>query len=88
VDDLGQPISYLILEPGAAVLSSDGEKLGRVKEIRADTEKDIFDAIAVERGMLIGDQRLVLAEQVVGIYEQGVVLKLDAGEYESLPEPG
>lgn len=87
MEDLGQPISYLVLETGAPVISSDGRKLGRVREVRADTEKDIFDSVVVEQGMLAGDRRLVLADQIDEIFERGVLLKLDAGAYESLPKP-
>jgi uncharacterized protein YrrD len=87
VDDLGPPISYLVLQKGAPVYAGDGEKVGRVADVRADLQKDIFDGLVVDRGLLPGDERLVPAAEVEEIYEAGVVLKLDADAVETLPEP-
>jgi uncharacterized protein YrrD len=88
VDDLGRPLSYLVLEAGAPVLSSDGERVGRVKEIRADTQKDIFDGIVVHEGLLMAHEHLVTADQIEEIFERGVLLKLDAAAFEALAAPG
>ena len=87
MDDLGPPISYLVLEKGAAVYAADGEKVGRVTEIRADLEKDIFDGLVVDGSLLPGDDRLVPADQVDEIYERGVALRLDADAFKALPKP-
>lgn len=80
--DLGQPTSYLMLEPGARVYSSDGERVGRVREVRADPEADIFDSLVVERGLLGGGERLVEAADVDEIFERGVLLAIDAAAFE------
>lgn len=85
--DLGRPASYLLLERGTHVYSSDGEELGRVKEIRADQGADIFDGLVIERGLLPGGERLVLADQVEEIFERGVLLSIDAAAAEALPGP-
>ncbi|HEX5956328.1 MAG TPA: PRC-barrel domain-containing protein [Solirubrobacterales bacterium] len=87
MDDLGPPLSYLVLEKGAPVYAADGEKVGHVSEVRADLEKDIFDGVVVDRSLLPGDDRLVPADQVDEIYERGVALKLDADAFKALPEP-
>jgi uncharacterized protein YrrD len=87
VDDLGAPISYLVLERGADVYSAEGEKVGRVDEVRADADSDIFDALVVEHGLLPGGGHVVPADQVDEIYERGVVLRLDAAAVEALPAP-
>ena len=87
MDDLGPPISYLVLEKGAPVYAADGEKVGRVTEIRADLEKDIFDGLVVDGSLLPGDDRLVPADQVDEIYEGGVALRLDADAFRTLPKP-
>jgi uncharacterized protein YrrD len=88
MDDLGAPISYLMLEKGARVYSRDGAKLGEVVEVRADTQKDIFDGIVIHRNPLLpGGKRLVLADQVDEIFERGVLLAIDAPAAEALPEP-
>ena len=57
MDDLGAPISYLVLEQGADVYSSDGEKLGKVIEVRADTRDDIFDGIVIGHHSLLPPRR-------------------------------
>jgi uncharacterized protein YrrD len=84
-DDLGDPGSYLTLEQGMAALSSDGEDLGRVEEVLADENSDVFDGLVVRMGTLGRDRRFVEAAQVEEIYERGVVLKLDAAGARDLP---
>ena len=75
MEDLGNPISYLVLKEGADVYSRDGEKIGRVAEIRADTEADIFDGIVVDRTPLLpGGHELITADRIDEIFERGVVL--------------
>ena len=87
MDDLGPPASYLVLEKGAHVYGSDGEKVGRVAEVRADLEKDIFDGLVIERSILPGGEHYVTADRVDEIYERGVVLAVDSTAVESLPAP-
>jgi uncharacterized protein YrrD len=85
--DLGEPASYLTCEPGATVVSSDGQELGKVEHVLADADADIFDGIVLDTSVLPGGHRFVDASQVAEIYERGVVLTLDAAAAESLPEP-
>jgi uncharacterized protein YrrD len=85
MDDLGAPISYLLLSAGTAVYSSDGERLGEVAEVRADETSDIFDGLVVRHGLLGADHRFVAANQVEEMFERGVVLTLDAAAAERLP---
>jgi uncharacterized protein YrrD len=87
VEDLGPPSSYLALKPGPAVYSSDGEEVGKVEEVLADAENDIFDGIVLGTGALTGAKRFVEAEQVEEIFERGVLLKIDRAAAERLPEP-
>jgi hypothetical protein len=87
-DDLGTPGSYMSLGRDTPVLSSDGEELGRVEEVRADAAADVFDGLVIATGALGGDRRFVEAAQVDEIYERGVVLTLDAGEARDLPRSG
>jgi sporulation protein YlmC with PRC-barrel domain len=77
--DLGAPISYLVLEKGADVYTSEGEKIGKVAEVRADTRDDIFDGIVVDRNQLLpGGGELITADRIEEIYERGVLLVPDA----------
>lgn len=84
MQDLGAPISYVVLEKGAPVYSSDGKKIGEVHEIRADTENDIFDGLVVSDALLPINKRFVPADQIGELYERGVVLQLDSSACENL----
>lgn len=86
-DELGAPRSYLTLEEGTPVLSSDGEEVGRVREVRADLGTDVFDGLVIATGPLRTNRRFVEAAKVEEIYERGVVLRLDAARARDLPLP-
>ena len=83
--DLGNPISYVVLEKGTPVLGSDGEEVGHVAHVLADEEEDIFDGIVIARG--VGRHTFADADEIAAIHERGVTLTLSAAEAESLPEP-
>lgn len=86
--DLGAPSSYLALSEGIPVYSSDGEELGLVEHVLAETDVDIFDGIVVDRSRLPGGQRFVDAPEIEEIFERGVVLKISADQARDLPTPG
>jgi hypothetical protein len=86
--DLGEPISYLTLEPGVPVLSSDGERLGKVVRVLAAPEADMFDGVIIDTTAGPGGHRFVDAPEVERIYEHGVVLSIDAATAAALPKPG
>lgn len=87
MEDLGQPVSYLVAKRGISVFSSDGKKLGRVIKVQAAPEANMFDGIVFDTSWGPGGRRFVDAPEVGGIYERGVVLTIDAAEAESLPKP-
>lgn len=87
VEDLGHAIAYQALSRGADVYSSDGEKLGRVVRVMAAPEANMFDGIVFDTTAGPGGHRFVDAPEVDRIYERGVVLKIDAADAASLPEP-
>ena len=87
MEDLGAPSSYLAVRPGAAVYSSDGEKLGEIEHVLAVPDDDVFDGIVLDTSVLPGGHRFVDAPEVAEIYERGVVLKIDAVAAKALPEP-
>jgi hypothetical protein len=86
VDDLGAPLSYLVLEKGVAVYSSDGQRLGRVVRVLSAPEANMFDGIIFDTTAGPGGHRFVDAPEVGQIYERGVVLGIDAAEAERLPK--
>jgi uncharacterized protein YrrD len=87
MEDLGAPCSYLTLNKGALVISSDGKKLGTVEHVLADADLDVFDGFVVDTSVLPGGHRFVDAPEVDSVYERGVVLSIDAAAAENLPEP-
>lgn len=85
--DLGAPGSFLTLNGGIPVYSSDGEELGKVEHVLAVPEDDIFDGIVLDTSVLPGGHRFVDAPEVGEIYERGVVLKIAAAAAGDLPVP-
>jgi uncharacterized protein YrrD len=76
------------LRKGAAVYSSDGEELGKVADVVADEQKDIFSGLVLNPGLFKGD-RFVPADLVDVITEQGVTIDVPAAEAdERLPDAG
>lgn len=88
MEDLGPPISYLVLKKGVPVFSKDGKRVGRVTRVSAAPEAHMFDGIVVDTKAGPGGNKFVDAPEVGEIYERGVVLKIDAAEVESLPKAG
>lgn len=85
--DLGPPVSYLVLDKGTPVFSSDGEKVGAVTHVLADEAEDVFDGVVIEEHWGKSGHRFVDADQIAEIHEGGVVLKLDAAAAQQLPKP-
>jgi Uncharacterized protein conserved in bacteria (DUF2171) len=85
--DRGNHISYMALEPGTDVVSSDGETVGKVEHVLAAEDEDIFDGLVIEVRPGPGGLHFADAEQVGEIYENAVLLKLAAAEVERLPKP-
>ena len=82
-----EPASYLTLEEGTKVFSSDGETIGEVAHVLAVEEDDIFDGIVVDASWLPGGHVFADAAQVQEIRTGAVTLKLDAEACRSLPQP-
>ena len=81
--DLGAPSSYLQLTTGTPVYAADEQELGKVDEVRAAPDLDIFDGIAISGGSV--GPRFISAEHVQEIFERGVLLNLSAADAGSLP---
>jgi hypothetical protein len=86
MEDLGAPISYLVLKRGTAVYSRDGERLGRVTRVLGDRPTHIFDGIIFDTSAGPGGHRFVDAPEVESLHEHGVLLKIDAAGVEALPK--
>jgi sporulation protein YlmC with PRC-barrel domain len=83
------PVSWLVIEPGWEVVTSDGERVGEVKEVVGDTNADIFDGLSVATGLL-KREKYVPSERVNEIVEGEVKLDLtgdDFGRLDDFAEP-
>ena len=85
--DLGSRVSYLVLDAGAPVYSSDERQVGKVSHVLTAEREDLFEGIVINEHLGRHGHRFVDEEEIDSIYEQGVVLKLDAAACEGLPEP-
>src|SRR3954452_25555028 len=88
MQDLGEPTSYLVVDKGVPVYSSDGESLGRVVRVLSAPNLDMFDGIVFDTTAGPGAHRFVDAPEVAALYAGGVVLKIDAAEAAKLAAPG
>jgi uncharacterized protein YrrD len=85
--DVGQPISYQVLEKGTPVYSADGEKIGVVGHVLAAEDEDVFDGIVISEHWASAGHRFADADVIGQIGDQGVILKLNREECRALPEP-
>lgn len=88
MDDLGEQISYLTLDHGVPVYSSDGQRVARVVRVLSEPRSDVFDGVIIDTTAAPGGHKFVDAPEVGQIHERGVVLKIDAAAVERLPKPG
>ena len=58
----GDPVSWLMVEPGWKVVNAHGAKIGKVDEVLGDEQVDIF------HGLLVGGEE-ILAERIGEIRE-------------------
>lgn len=80
---MADPVSWLLIEPGWTVASSDGKEVGDVREVVGDTGVDIFDGLVVVKGLL-RKPKYVPAEVVGSIYEGQIELTLSTDEFDNL----
>ena len=81
------PIAYNALEPGATVLSADGEQVGTVQRVLADERTGIFDGLVIDIRSGPGGLRFVDAPEVDTIHADHVHISYNAADVPGLPEP-
>ena len=79
------PVSWLVIERGWAVVGSDGEELGTVDRTVGDSNADIFSALVVSPGFL-RSSRYVPAERVGSITEGRVEVDVTREQFERLAD--
>jgi uncharacterized protein YrrD len=82
-----RPIAWLALEEGTPILSSDGEQVGKVAEVIADRQKDIFSGVTFKPGFL-ESMLFVPADRIEGLTASEVKLTISAAEAGQLEEYG
>ena len=80
---MADPVSWLLIEAGWKVLSTDGSEVGEVDEVVGDSNADIFDGLAIATTRF-GKPRYVPSEQVAEITEGTVRLSLTTAQVEQL----
>ena len=83
------PRSWYAVEKGWKVLAADGSDVGTVDEVLGDESADIFDGLAVSRG--IGSNTLYVPSEVVGeIVDGEITLSLSGDQIDGLTpyQPG
>ena len=81
-----QQISWMTLEKGVRITTSDGTELGKVGDIVADRQKDIFSGITFSGGMLSED-RFVPADLIDRMTAEEVTLTVTEAEAEEKIQP-
>jgi hypothetical protein len=82
---MADPVSWLMIESGWAVVGSDGEEIGTVDEVTGDDTEDIFNGLAIVSG-LFEKVRYVPSELVGTIVEGTVTLTVPASAAERFEE--
>ena len=77
------PVSWLQIEQGWSVVSSDGVRVGTVAQVEGDKHDDIFDGLAVASEHS-KELRYVPGEQVDAIYPGEVTLKIASADTQTL----
>ncbi len=80
---MADPVSWLQIQQGWNVLTSDGISVGTVAQVEGDKQADIFDGLAVESGEP-KQVRYVAGEQVGAIFPGEVTLKIGEAEAATL----
>lgn len=76
---MADPVSWLQIEQGWNVVTSDGFAVGTVAQVEGDKQDDIFDGLAVASKQPT-QIRYVPGEQVAAIYPGEVTLKITSAE--------
>ena len=78
-------VSWLVVEPGWAVVAGDGSEVGYVQEVVGDKSKDIFDGLALSTS-LFHEPKYVPSEKVGRVFQGRVELVVGSNDVQSLEE--
>ena len=84
-DDYGSPVHYSAIERGTPVYSSDGERVGEIRQVADNYNEHILDGfVFTDAG---GEARFVDAPEVARTFERAVTLNIDAATARELEPP-
>ena len=83
--DTDGPVSWMTLEKGTPVLASDGDEVGRIDEVIADRQKDIFSGVTVTSGLLSGS-RFAPADIIDDMSATSIRLSITSAQAEELED--
>jgi hypothetical protein len=85
IEDDGVAVHYTALQRGTAVISSDGQRVGKVVRVLDNYREHIFDGLIIETND--GVERFVDAPEVTRTAERAVTLNIDAAQVAQLGPP-
>jgi uncharacterized protein YrrD len=80
------PIAWTALEKGTLILAADGTELGKVADVIADEQKDIFSGLTLNPG-LFKEERFIPADLIDRITSEAVHLNISAAQAETQLQP-
>ena len=80
-DDIGEPISYLVLPKNTPVFDRSGDTVGTVVHVLKDDKEDVFHGLVLKTDL---GYRFAASDQVDGLFSKGVIVAEPAS---ALPEP-
>jgi sporulation protein YlmC with PRC-barrel domain len=87
MDDLGAPVSPLVLSDGIPVYDRDGQEVGVVDRVMTDDATGIFEGLIIHRRPVLPGRHLYAShEQVAELRERGVRLAVPRDELYELDE--
>ncbi len=81
----GVPADRPVLRRGLPVFTADGRKIGTLDHLLVERESGRIAYLAVRKGLLLRHSRLIPAEAVAKVTDEGVSLKLSLEEICKLP---
>jgi uncharacterized protein YrrD len=86
MEDLGAPVSHLVLKDGVPVYDPGGERIGVVDQVIADEITGIFEGLVIHTLPLPGRHVFASYDQIRELHERGVLLAVGPGELHELDE--
>jgi sporulation protein YlmC with PRC-barrel domain len=85
MEDLGAPVSPLVVRDGTPVYDRDGREVGVVERVMSDEATGIFEGLVIHGRPILAARHLYAAhDQIAELRERGVVLAVRGDELHEL----